>query len=294
MDEVLVTGVTGFVGRLAFERLHRDFFMEGTGRRPGEHVEHIADLENSNDVERLVWKIRPDAVVHCAKITKSVDYCEENKEECYKANALATKNLVNAVRMYRPDAKFVYMSTDYVYDGKRGNYTEEDPVNPVNYYGWTKLEGENFVKGLDNYLILRTTVVFGLHPGGNNFFMQLLAKQEKKEEMSVPTDQINNPTYIHLLTEIIAQGIKKDLRGIYIATGPQPLSRYDFALRIADKLGFDKRLIKPVPTSALKQAAPRPMNCSTNPSKIQRDLAWKFPPLEESLEHLKKEVENRS
>ena len=288
-----MTGAGGFVGSFACERLGHNHSVSGTGRKEGEHIDYVADITDAMAVEKMIKDASPDVVVHCAKIDKSVDYCEEKKDECYKVNTLGTMNLVDSVSRNAPDCKFIFLSTDYVYDGMRGGYTEKDPVNPVDYYGVSKLMAENYVAKLSDHLILRTTVVFGWHPRGANFFMQLLGRQEKKESMLVPLDQESNPTYVHLLTDVIERGIEKGLKGVYIATGPEALTRYDFALKIADKMGFDKELIKPVWTSELKQKAARPLNCSTIPKKLQKDLGHKFPSLDESLEHLKKEVESR-
>ncbi|MBN2251904.1 MAG: SDR family oxidoreductase [Candidatus Altiarchaeota archaeon] len=291
MVKVLITGVSGLVGSFTYLRLKRDHEVLGTSRNRSEYTDHVLDLTDRKKTAELVEKTTPDLIVHCAKIAKSVDYCEANREECRLVNATGTKNLVDALGSSGSDAKFIYLSTDYVYDGKKGGYTEKDDPNPVNYYGQSKLEGETYAAQLTNHLILRTTVVYGYHAGGNNFFMQLLDRQNKREPMKVPCDQISNPTYVHLLMEIIERSINKDLKGLYLATGPEPIGRYDFALKIADYMDYDKSLLEKVSTPELKQDAERPLNCSTNPEKLQHDLAFRFPSLDDSLDHLKKEVE---
>ncbi len=291
MAEILITGVSGFLGSFVCDRLHNGNNVHGISRTAGGAVDYPVDITRGADVMEAVEKVSPDVIVHCAKITKSVDYCEEHKKECFMVNVLGTRNLVDAVSKVNPDAKFIYISTDYVYDGVKGSYTENDPVGPVDYYGYSKLLGEEHVKEIPNHLILRTTVVYGYHKGGNNFFMQLMENQEKKQDTEVPSDQINNPTYVHLLAEVIDRAIGKDLKGTYLATGPEPVSRYDFALKIAEVMGYNPALIMPVSTGELNQKAKRPLNCSTSPEKIQQDLSYRFPRLADSLDHMKKEVE---
>lgn len=146
---------------------------------------------------------------------------------------------------------------------------------------------EKEVQNHPNYLILRPTVIYGWQPEGKNFFMQVYYNQLNKKTMNVPPDQISNPTYVVHLVEVIKRAIKKNLDGIYNATGSESISRYDFAIKICDVFGFDKSLIVRKTTEELQQAAKRPLNCSTDSSKIQKALNYHPPSLNDSLRELK-------
>lgn len=290
MDKVLILGSSGFVGSFTYNYLRNIYKVVGVSRNKSPFVDEIGDITNIDDMNNIIKKYKPEIVIHCVKLPVGVDYYETHKEEGYKIDVEGTKNIVNCIKKYIPNSKFIYISSDYVYDGIKGNYTEDDKEKPINYYGIMKLEAERISQSLNNFLILRPTVIFGLHPNGKNFFMQLLENQKNKKSMKIPTDQISNPTYIKLLVEVIKKSIEKDLRGIYIATGPESISRYNFALKLAEHFNFEKSLLLEVKTNELNQIAKRPLNCSTIPKKIQKDLNYDFPSLDESVINLKKEV----
>lgn len=282
--KILITGSSGFVGKDLFEELKTSHEVAGIDRNKSEWADREIDLTNEKAVKTTIEEIKPDIIIHSAALT-NVDYCEAHREEAYAINVGSTKHLVDIVRNTR--VKFIFISSDYVYEGDKGNFDEKSPTRPINWYGQNKLDAERVIQTLKDYVILRTGVVFGWDTKGKNFFMQLYENQKNKKEMRVPIDQISNPTYIELLEEIIARSIEKKLKGLFVSTGPESIGRYDFALKIADTFGFDKSLIIPIKTKELGQVAKRPLNCGTNSKKLQDALGVKFPSLNESLLHLK-------
>ena len=282
--KILITGSSGFLGKNLYERLKRQNKIVGVDKNKSEFTDYLIDLADTKETEGLIKIVTPDIIIHTAALS-NVDYCETHREEAYNANIQVTKNLIDGLENQK--AKFIFISSDYVYDGIRGNFNEESKPNPLNYYGKTKLEAEEIVKRYKNYLIIRPTVMFGWDEGGKNFFMQLFQNQKEKKLMKVPIDQYSNPTYVNLLVEIIYKSILKNLTGTFIATGPETINGYDFGLKISNVLDFDKKLILPVKTKDLGQIAQRPLNCGTCSSKIKKALKMRFPSLEESLINLK-------
>ncbi len=282
--KILITGSSGFVGKHLFRGLAESHDVIGADKNKSDWTQITLDITKKDEVMTTIQKIKPEVVIHAAALP-SVDYCETHREEAHAINVEGTRHLVQSLP--EKDIFFIYLSSDYVYDGVKGNFTEEDLPNPISWYGQNKLDAEEIVKQLPRHLILRPTVIFGWDPGGKNFFMQLYENQKTGMQMKVPKDQISNPTYIHLLAEMVGKGIAKSLKGTFIATGPETLSRYDFALKICETFGFDKSLITPVRTSDLGQAAKRPLNCGTDSGKIQKALGMTFPSLKETLLNLK-------
>ncbi len=278
--KILITGSAGFVGKFLFNYLKSENQVYGISRRSSDTTTHPFDISNQ-DISKILNEIALDVIIHSAALT-NVDYCEEHQDEAEKTNVFGTENLVKWCKVN--DKKMIYISTDYVYAGETNNYDEDSETNPVNYYGKTKLEAENLVKTLHNWAILRPTVIFGYDKLGTNFLMQMLNIKEPKK---ICDDQISNPTDVNVLCEYVKRVIEKDVKGIFVATGPETLDRYEFAMLIADVFGLDKNLILKVKTSDLNQKGKRPLNNGTNSSKIRKILGYNCPTLKESLEKIK-------
>ena len=283
---IIITGSNGFVGKyLINEFREHNFEVKGLDivDKPG--VDIVCDLSNLKRIKQIYNELKPSCIIHTAKIAKSADYCEENLKESYNGNFLTTVNLVKV--LLNSNTKFINLSSDYVFNGKKGDYDENDIPYPINYYGINKLMGEEVVKLLKNHLNLRPTVIFGYHETGMNFFMQLFRNLKNGKQMTISIDQISNPTYIHTLTKAIRLCVDKDIQGTYFSTGPESMSRYDLALKISEKLNLDKTLIHKEYTKNLIQIAKRPLNCSSNSNKLQEIIDYRFPKIDENLKHLK-------
>lgn len=183
----------------------------------------------------------------------------------------------------------VYISTDYVFDGEKGLYVEEDTPNPINHYGVTKLEGENQVKKLcKNYVILRTSVLYGWHSWKQNFVTWVINSLKQKKEISIVEDHSNTPTLADNLAEITIEAVQKNLRGLYHASGSQRISRYEFAQQITKAFNLNQNLIKPTKTNQITAwTAKRPKDSSLNINKIRELLKTKPLNICEGLKKMK-------
>ena len=207
-------------------------------------------------------------VVHLACMT-NVDGCEKNKEEAWGVNVTGTENIINAVR--GSATKIVYISTDYIFDGKNGPYIEDDVPRPINYYGKTKLAAENAVRGsAQPWVILRTNVLYGNSLRSSASFVNWVVNSlRKSQEINVVDDQTNNPTWTASLAEAIKLSIIMNIQEILNYAGSEFMSRFEFAKRIANVFDLDSNLINPIKTADLNQLAPRPLRSGLSTVKIE-------------------------
>ncbi|MDP3992352.1 MAG: SDR family oxidoreductase [Nanoarchaeota archaeon] len=281
--KILITGSSGFIGKNLFKNLQQDNQVYGISRRESPTTTYEFDITNP-ELPLILNEINPDIIVHCASVKGGVDYSELNKSEALDNIVGGTYNLAKwALDKKR---KLIHMSTDYVYPGETNNYDENSGTKPLNFYGKTKLASEAIVSLLDHYAILRTTVVFGYDPKGVNFLMQILKANEKRK---IPSDQISNPTSIDVLTGYTRGVIEKGLEGIFVATGAESMSRYEFTREIARVFGLNMNLFEAVTTKELNQPAIRPLNNGVNSSRIRNYLNYNPPSVSESLELIKNE-----
>ncbi len=195
------------------------------------------DLRNSSDVKKTMEKIKPDIIIHCAALT-DVDLCEKEKDECYQTNVISTKNLCD----YKPK-KFIYISTDAVYPGITGNYSEDSETRPVNYYGQTKLEAEKIVSQLEDNSILRVNI-FGINPTNKLSLAEWFIKKFKNgEPIKGFTDVYFNPILVNHLSDIIIETIERNITGLYNIGSPDIISKYEFGIKVAEVFKFNTNLI---------------------------------------------------
>ena len=248
--KVLVTGANGQLGYDVIKQLNSigiDYL--GTDRES-------LDITSEEQVKRVISDYSPDAVIHCAAYT-AVDKAEDEKELCFSVNVLGTKYVAEACKEI--NAKMVYISTDYVFDGEGDKPFEvTDKPNPINYYGQTKYEGELEVqKSLDKYFVVRISWVFGSN--GNNFVKTMLRLGKERDEISVVADQIGSPTYAYDLAKLLVKMIQTDKYGIYHATNEGYCSWYEFACEIFKQVGINVR-VNPIKTEEYPTRAKRPKN----------------------------------
>ncbi|MFH1618782.1 MAG: dTDP-4-dehydrorhamnose reductase [bacterium] len=266
--KLLILGAEGQLGKVFYSSAHaKGLDVSRTFERPREGCPGL-DLAKPQSIPEIFKKTRPDAVVLCGAMTY-VDGCEDNPDLARRINAEGAGAV--AENCARSGARLVFLSTEYVFDGKNGPYSEEDFPNPLSVYGKTKLEGETLVLGGGNNLVIRTTVVYSWDPGGNNFVMQLIDGLSKGETIRVPNDQISTPTYAPELAGIILRLLELGKSGIYNVTGRDVLDRYEFGVKACNVLCLDPRLLVPVSTAELKQKAPRPLNAGLKTDKLIRE-----------------------
>jgi dTDP-4-dehydrorhamnose reductase len=261
---ILVTG-SGLLGIEVIKTLGQEFEVVGTYNSKPKEGSVRLDITDRNGVFAAVAKLRPGAIVHTAALT-NVDYCEDHRDEAMAINALGTKNVADAARQY--GAKMIHVSTDFVFDGKGSMYREDDPVNPISFYAYTKLLGEYYVLGLDNYVIARTSVVYG--NARQNFVTWVRDSLKAGTRIKVVNDQFNTPTLSVDCAEAILELLKNYTWGIYHTAGSERMSRYEFARQVAAFYSLDESLIEPVNSTTLNQKARRPMDSSLDTAKISK------------------------
>ena len=290
--KLLITGGSGLYGsklaQLASSKQHQVFSAHNQNPATYGHPIKL-DITNKARVEAAFKKARPDVVVHAASLT-DVDKCELDPKLAMEINVIGTENIVQASK--KINAFLLFISTDYVFNGEKGCYTEADSPSPINYYGYTKLKAEERVKAIDDvYSIARTSVIYGTTPaaGKTNFSLWLLDKLNKKEQVSVFTDQWNSPTLNTSLAEMTLEIVERKLTGIYHLSGATRISRFDFAILLAKTFKLDTNLIIPTLSTELTFPAQRPQDSSLNTSKAQQTLANQPLQINEALKNLKEE-----
>ena len=267
--KVLVTGANGQLGYDVVKELQKQN-IECIGATRKEF--DIVDFEAT---EKFITDYRPDVVIHCAAYT-AVDKAEDEQGLCYLVNASATENIAKICK--KIDAKMLYISTDYVFDGtKDGFYEVDDKPNPINVYGKTKLLGEQAVqKILDKYFIVRISWVFGEH--GNNFVKTMLRLGKEHKELNVVADQYGSPTYTVDLAPLLIEMIKTDKYGIYHATNEGVCTWAEFAEEIFNLAGMNVK-VNHIITDEYPTKAKRPLNSRLSKEKLKgnfRELKdWK-------------------
>ena len=291
--KLLVTGASGLYGsKLAELATARNckVYSGHSQDHPSYGIPIPFDVSVKDQVEKAFKKVNPEVVVHAAALT-DVDKCEIEKELAWKINVEGTRNIAEAVKT--SNAFLIYISTDYVFNGKRGQYTETDCVDPINHYGFTKLNAEKLVKGLvDKYCIIRASVIYGSTPatGKVNFALWVLGKLQRNEKVRIATDQWNSPTLNTNLAEMTLEIIERKLTGTFHLSGATRLSRYDFAKQIAETFDLDSHMLCPVNSSEFSWVAPRPKDSSLDTTKAQQVLKNKPLQINQALARMKQEL----
>lgn len=281
--KILITGANGLLGHKLVEQLvsKGDFEIIATGRGPsrllggGFHYQTM-DIENQLDVQDVISRLKPEVIIHGAAMTH-VDECELHKEACYRANVLATKYLVETAEEI--GAHFIFVSTDFIFSGEDGKhpYLENASPDPVNYYGQTKLEGEQLVMNSNlKWAIARTVLVYGIAEGlsRTNIILWVKSSLEAGKEIQVVDDQLRTPT----LAEDLAAGCiliaEQGATGVFNISGAELLTPYQMAVETADYFGLDKTLIKKTDSTIFKQPAKRPMKTGFIIEKARKQLGY--------------------
>lgn len=266
---MLITGGCGQLGLSLYSFFKRSYNVVNTSRLGSEESIQL-DVSNKLEVSRVLEKYNPDIIINCASFN-NVDGCENNKK---KARAVIFEGLQNLILNSRKDSILIHISSDYIFKGDKDRYLESDSPDPLNYYGRLKLESENLLRSSNrSYLILRCNVVFShILDNKSNFFAWVYKNLKNNKEISVVDDQISNPTPVELLAKVIETSIILKSNGIYNVGTSDPISRYDFALKICNCFNFDKLLLKKIKSSNLNQLAKRPRNTFLDIEKTSKAL----------------------
>lgn len=291
---ILIIGANGFTGRRILDDLvARDKYnITASSLRddiaPGDGYQFIrADIRRVTEVQALFQTVCPDVVINTSALSVP-DFCETHHNEARATNVTAVEHLAHACEQY--GSRFIHLSTDFVFDGRSERlYTEEDAPNPVNYYGVTKLEGEQRVSEYcGNYAIVRVVVVYGKAlPGQHGNIMQLVAdKLRNGETIRVVSDQWRTPTFVGDISEGVEHLMHHPRNGIYHICGSDCLSIAEIAYRVADALGLDRSLIQSVTTEEMKESTPRPRFSGLDISKAIREINYLPHTLEEGIKKM--------
>jgi dTDP-4-dehydrorhamnose reductase len=288
MKKALIIGASGHLGNVFAKRMVKEYEVVATFCKnysnPVSGTQQIPlDIMNYREVGDVFNSTRPNLVIHCAAMT-NVDKCEDNPKLAWDTHEVGTENVSQWCR--KANSKLVYISTDSVFDGARGNYKETDETTPINVYGASKLRGEKVAMWAKDYLIIRTAF-FG-HKGLAKWVMDNL-KENKEIEMY--RDVYFSPIFTEDLVDIILQMCEKNLQGIYHVGGRGSWSKYEFGVYLARAFNLNPFLIKRVLVKTVKERVPRPKNISINVSKVETDLGIKMPTFTEGLKHFKEGYE---
>ena len=284
MNRILITGAFGQLGT-SLRNILSDQSILAVGRMiPMKEKNGCAllDITELNQVRETITLFQPDVIVHLAAMT-DVDGCERDPEMAFDVNVRGTENLLDNF-----NGRFIYISTDYVFDGSDGPYTEKDEVNPISVYGRTKLYAEDLVQQSNtNWVILRSNVVFSFQERTKASFMDWVVDSlQNRQLITVVDDQWNNPTWTVDLARIISRIIDHEIQGLYHYGGRDLLSRFAFAEMIAETFKLDRTLIEPIDTASLNQLAKRPLRSGLCPEKIEIDLNVEALPLRKALDEI--------
>jgi dTDP-4-dehydrorhamnose reductase len=276
---IVVTGSNGLLGQKVTELLSQSqsYSLHLTSSQessviPSDQAPYTRmDVTDRKQVTKVVEELQPDTIVNTAAIT-NVDSCETDREAAWRVNVNGVENIVHAAKL--TGAHVVQLSTDYVFDGKGGPYAEDDRPNPISYYGRTKLASENLLRtsGVP-HTIVRTMVLYGharrVKP---NFALWLVSELRQGRPVRVVSDQVGSPTFVDDLAFGVVKIVELRKQGIYHVSGPDLVSRYDFARELARVFRFNPKLVSPVTTASLRQPAPRPLKSGFIILKAQTEL----------------------
>ena len=282
---MLITGVSGLLGNNLAFCLKDSYEILGLYHAHKVEIEgietRVADLTTGEGIGEVITKFKPEIVIHCAA-QADVDVCEEHPQEAEKINVLGTQNLVR--NLNGSGTKLIYISTDLVYDGVKGDFSEADPVNPLNCYGVTKRKAEEEVLNREGTLVLRTNF-FGWNIQNKHSLGEwVIHELSRKREIQGFTDCIFSTIYTFELAKILDLAIKKNLSGTYNCASSAAMSKYKFLSEIAARLDLNASLIKPVLIDDFGFRAKRSKKLNLNVSKLANDLSVGIPSVAYSIE----------
>ena len=280
--KILITGVNGLLGSRLFELYDTsNHTIIPTSRNIEGHATIKLDITNEKEVSHVLYEVRPDVVINTAAIA-DVDLCEVEKDLCWNTNVTAIGHLTKACE--KLNIHLIHISTDYIFDGKRGPYIENDQPNPISYYGKSKLEGEKILLESNGAnTIIRTILVYGNHTKLNivSFVKKSL---ESGTSVKLVDDQYRMPTLVSDLARACDLVANKRAKGVFHISGNEMMNYYDIGLKIADYFSLDKSLIIKTKTSELNQKAKRPEMTGFILDKAIKELGYMPMSFEKSLE----------
>ena len=300
MKKILVTGSNGLLGQKLVHLIldHSNNILLATSKgenrlKSRSDFEYRSlDITKKNRVDSIVSEFEPDVLINSAAMT-NVDACESNKENCIALNVDGVKNLVAACENH--NTHLIHVSTDFVFDGKAGPYSENDQPNPLSFYGQSKYDSELIVSNssLSKWSIARTIIIYGIVENMSKSNIVLWAKSalESGSELKIVDDQFRSPTYADDLAKGCLLIAEKEKNGIYHLSGKESMSILELVYKVADFYGLDKSTISPVKSESLNQAAKRPPVTGFVLDKANKELGYYPLSFNDGLKLLSKEIE---
>lgn len=291
--KILVTGCNGLLGQKVVELAGPHYWMVGTDLqdRPLSSVDEYLtlDISQREAVLQAVEKVSPEAIVNTAALT-NVDACERDRDLAWKVNVDGVIFLLEAGQ--RAGSSLVQISSDYVFDGEAGPYDEDADPNPLGFYGLTKLEGERLLAANRlPWAVVRTNVLYGWAKGVRlNFALWVRSNLSAGKYIHTAVDQYGNPTYASDLAQGILTVLRGKHQGIYHIAGADYMSRWAFALKIAEVFGLNQELITPVVSTQLSQRAPRPHWGGLKTDRTAAELGMSMSGIEAGLQDLRSQI----
>jgi dTDP-4-dehydrorhamnose reductase len=284
--KILITGASGFLGRHLLKyspseaRLLAQYLTHPLHSTPGNIQAIRLDLTQPSLDE--LTKFEPDVIIHSAALS-SIDACEQNPERARGINFEATQKLIDLAK--QGHSRFIFISTDTVFDGKQGNHSERDIPNPVNVYARTKFESEQFVlENSDNAVVIRPALFYGMSLNGTLSFTQIMLEKLKAgEKVAVFTDQYRTPLPVPQLAQAIWELVNLDYHGVIHIGGKERISRSEMGVRLCQQFDLPLDLLIRVPSHQANQAALRPLDCSLDISLARSLLNTRLPGFAEGL-----------
>lgn len=278
--KILVTGAAGMLGSQFLKLFSKNEFEIYSldlvkTNLISEKRQFIGNLTEDNVIQNVLSTVEPDFIIHAAAIV-NLNLCEENRELAYNVHVKATQQLAK----YRK-AKLIYISTDSVFDGNKGNYTEADKTNPLNYYAESKLSGEMAAAENPDSIIVRTNI-FGFNPILKKSFAEWAITNFKQNELITGFSDVRfNALYTSDLSLLILQLIKKEFRGTINLASKDSMSKYEFLVYLAEKLNYSKRLVIKGKSSDMNFNIARPLNTTLDISKAKEFV--ELPTMQEEI-----------
>jgi dTDP-4-dehydrorhamnose reductase len=293
--KVLITGANGLLGQhLTRLLLHKNYQVVATSRGESRlpfqpsanYIYREMDVANALEVFAVMEQEKPDVVVHAAAMTQ-VDDCELRPQHCERINVQGTSQVLTDAETY--SSHFIYISTDFVFDGEQGNYVEDDDTKPISLYGFTKLQAESMVQtSTIPFAIVRTCLVYGnlLKGTRSNIVSWVKESLEQGKTIQVVSDQLRTPTYVEDLAKGIALIIEKKATGIYHISGKDWLTPYDIALKTAAKYNLDASKIVKADAATFKQPGRRPLKTGFVIEKARKELGYEPMSFDDGLDKM--------
>jgi dTDP-4-dehydrorhamnose reductase len=286
--KLLITGSNGFVAGSIIAHAKDHWEVHGIARSalPVDHGNvhyHLLDLLDAEKLTELFLKIKPDVVIHAAAIA-NIDFCEKNKAMAEAINVTVTKTI--AALCKQADIKMIHCSTDTVFDGTKGFYTEDDLTNPVNYYAETKVKSEEIVlSSSPKNVVARLALVMGLlsREKGNSFLFDLITKLKINEPVKFAENEIRTPVDVITLGAALVELADNNFSGIIHLAGNTRIDRFNMAKQIAVEMKFSPELIISTNSNSIPDRAPRPNDASMDNSKAKQILKTPMRSLQDGL-----------